>query len=234
MHRDYHCTRILGRRFLITSAFLLFASFFPFGSEAQTIIDTTKSHGTSFAGIVEGPGTTDGFGQTFVAPKKDTLLISFTFWLDDSLGNERKHHELKGPESYTDFGAYVMEWCPKTKKPIGEVLWESGQRTTTNNHGAGGMEKFTFDTGGVPLKPGSHYILFLSTADFLDGVPGAAKIATYWDPGIDFRNPYTSGYWVYHLNREFPNWNSWRSSDEGWDAAVRIVLIDPNEEPLTK
>lgn len=210
-------------------ALLFLVLAFSSSSEAGTIIDTTKSHGSAWHGISEGPGPCEGFGQTFVVPEKDTLLVSFTFWLDDYL-NPGRHHELDEVDSYLDFGAYVMEWCPKTEETIGTVLWESGQRTTTNNHGAGGMEKFTFDTGGVQLKPGAHYVVFLGATHFFDGVPGGAMVATYWDRDTDNRNPYPAGSWVAQTKTSYPVVGKWvRHTD--WDAAVRIVLVDPDEEP---
>ena len=110
-----------------------------------------------FAGYaIFGEPETATFGQTFTAPSV-SRLASFTFWLNDIPGDD------PGYPGFVDFGAYVMSW--DGVRANGPVLYSSGMRTTTNNHGLGpipstgesplGFERFDFFPVDLFLKPGA-------------------------------------------------------------------------------
>lgn len=127
--------------------------------QAATTISTLP-----FSGGVHpfGEDNTATYGQTVTVPVVDNVLDSFSFWLDDYLD-----------PGYVDFAAYVMAW--DGSKATGAVLWQSAMQTTTNNGGAGGMEQFIFNTGGVSLGGGGQYVLFLCASDYFDGVMGTSQ-----------------------------------------------------------
>lgn len=108
-----------------------------------------------------GEGNTATYGQTFTVVGTDTVLDSLTFWMDDFLNPD-----------VVDFAAYVMAW--NGSRATGPVLYQSVMHSTTNNGGAGGMERFDFDTGGVQLTSGQQYVAFLNTSGFFDGQQGTA------------------------------------------------------------
>lgn len=60
-------------------------------------------------------------------------------------------------------------------KATGSVLFESAPLSTTNNGGAGGLEEFTIDTGGLALDAGQKYVAFFCASKFFDGVNGRAS-----------------------------------------------------------
>jgi hypothetical protein len=106
---------------------------------------------------------TPTYGQTIIVPGIDSMLDSFSFWLDDYEGE------------VVDFAGYVMQW--DGAKATGSVLWQSTERSTTGTGGLGVYEKFSFDTGGLLLAPGEQYVLFISASEFFDGIDGRASAA---------------------------------------------------------
>jgi hypothetical protein len=127
-----------------------------------------------------GESNTATYGQTFTVTATDTILDNFTFWMDDYQNPGR-----------VDFAGYVMAW--DGMKATGPMLYQSSKRTTTNNSGAGGMEQFTFTTGGIQLNAGQEYVAFLSASNFFDGVIGTA----WWSVEGD---RYAGGNFVFHNN----------------------------------
>ena len=119
-----------------------------------------------------GEGSTDTYGQTFLAPATETVLESVRFWLDDRLN--------PGP---VQFAAYVMQWSDpvgilQAGHAVGPILYASSAVASTNNGGQGGMEAFLFSTGGLELIAGQKYVAFLSSSLFWDGISGGAEVGT--------------------------------------------------------
>ncbi|MGH8655378.1 MAG: hypothetical protein ACREYE_25835 [Gammaproteobacteria bacterium] len=118
-----------------------------------TVIDTTPfwDRNLWISGFGDGRFTRDfsTIGQIFTVPSAEPVLDSFSFWINDDIESTR----------YTDFSAYVMSW--DGGRAAGPILYSTVQQTTTNNHGLGGWEEFTFNTGGLKLVGEQSYIAFL-------------------------------------------------------------------------
>lgn len=124
-----------------------------------------------------GEGSIESMGQTFTAPA-DSRLDSFSFWLNDQ-------GTPSGSPDTIDFAAYVMGW--DGTKATGPILYQSGQRSTTDVHA---FVRFDFFTGGLVLVPGATYVAFLSVSNYLDSVIGYGQWA------LNGSNPYPGGTWV--------------------------------------
>ena len=125
-------------------AFLLLC--FSTVSEAITVFDTTPFwNGTSTSGpIAAGPGLSRAFGQTFVAPATDTVLDSFSFFLESSLPVE--------------YSGVVMQW--DADRVIGPVLY---RQTLLASSSLSPISGVNFVTGGLPLAAGDEYVTFIET-----------------------------------------------------------------------
>lgn len=146
-------------------------------AQAASLIDTTPSwDGTLYIDAM-GESNTATYGQTFTVGS-DNVLNDFTFWLAD-----------RNDPAPVDFAGYVMAW--DGSKATGNILYQSGQRSTTS---AVGMEKFTFNTGGTNLTSGQQYVAFLSASNFFDGVSSLANM------GSLRTNVYNGGDFVYYNN----------------------------------
>jgi len=124
-------------------------------------------------------------GQTFMVDE-ETLLSGFAFFVDDS-------YDYWG--HFLTFGAYVMAW--DGAKATGDVLFEGGPYTTSNNGGEDGFEEFAADTEELFLAPGD-YVAFFSASWYFgqppvqsmlgaiqgDVYPGGMPVAI--DNGMDF------------------------------------------------
>ncbi len=169
--------RILALAFV--DALITGAIFHP--ARASTTISTLPRTG-SIAHFGEWPAdvghATPTYGQTITVPALDSVLDSFSFWINDYRGE------------VVDFAAYVMKW--DGSKATGPVLWQSTEQSTT---GLGVMpvyEEFSFPTGGLPLASGEPYVLFISASEFFDGVDGRASVAN--------GQPYPGGQFVFAEN----------------------------------
>jgi hypothetical protein len=145
-------------------------------ASASTTIDTTPWDSTLFP---FGEPITATYGQTITVPPTDSVLTSFTFFLDDTLSRP----------GLTKFEAFVYAW--DGTKAAGPALFSSSPMSTTNNAGNDGFETFEIDTGSLTLQPGGTYVLFFSTANFFDGVEDASVSALRTD------NPYPGGEFFY-------------------------------------
>jgi hypothetical protein len=139
-----------------------------------------------------GESNTATYGQTITVPT-DNVLNSFSFYMDD-------YGSTIDPEPVV-FAGYVMAWAGD--HATGPVLWSSAPMTSTNNHGAGSWELFTFDTGDLALTPGAQYVLIISASEYFNGVLGRGQVPN----GL---TPYTDGY-VAFLNNgsDFSALTSW-------------------------
>ena len=147
-------------------------------TSATTTIDTTPGDSSVFP---FGDPITATYGQTITVPVSNHVLSSFTFFLDDA------------PiyPDVTEFQAHVYAW--DGTKAIGQTLFTSSQRSTTNNSGNDGYEEFVFKTNNLDLAPDGSYVLLLSASNFFNGVTGASLLPLRTD------NPYTGGKF-YYLN----------------------------------
>ena len=156
-----------------------------------TLIDTTPSWNGSSGTCCFGEGSTDTYGQTFSVGGQDTVLNSFSFWIDDRTDVNRP----------IDFAAYVMEWHDATgiadySHVVGSVLYSSFQKVTTNNGENGGMELFTFNTGGLQTQSGKKYVAFISSSLFWDGVNSSGYVGSIGNCCDGTGNVYGSGDFV--------------------------------------
>lgn len=157
------------------------------------------------------------FGQTITVGSTYTRLANFTFWINDS------YPAFDNP---INFAAYVMAW--DGNKADGPILYQSGKLTTSNNGGQGGMEPFTFNTGGISLTPGGQYVLFISVSQFVDGDSergGVGGVLTDAYPGGSFVNLGNGS------NFGLLTTENWVTTPQ-WDLAFTATL-SPAPEPST-
>jgi hypothetical protein len=165
------------------------------GALASTTIGNTPPW-TPASGITSGFGVsgapnyfTPNYGQTVTVPATDTVLDSFTFYLD--------------LPTNLIFRGEVYAWNPNMLDPnnpyamgsaTGPALYESGQMHTTSYGST--LQPFTFNTSGIPLTAGAQYVLFITTSrDYAANV--AAGITSTGFAGYTPTDTYTGGDWVY-------------------------------------
>lgn len=181
-------------------------------SHAASIIDTTGSWNGTDAVSSFGETDTATYGQTFTVTGPETVLDSFTFYLDDYLNPD-----------FVDFQAYVYAW--DGSKASGSALYSSSALSTTNNGGLGGFEAFTINTGGIDLADGLQYVAFFSASNLFDGSHGQAR----W--GLPYNiSPYSGGSFVYLNNGS--NFgqittNTWENFDSYYDLAFTMNFSEP-------
>jgi len=183
-------------------------------SQAIPFIDTTGSwNGSDYISCFGEPNTST-YGQTFTVTDSETVLNSFTFFLDDFLNPD-----------FVDFEAYVYAW--DGNKATGPALYAGTPMSTTNNGGNDGFEAITINTGGVNLISGSQYVAFFTAANRFDGSRGTSK----WG-GLGGANVYSGGQFVYLNNgNDFgqlftTNWNK-NFQGFGSDLAFSMSFSDP-------
>lgn len=180
---------------------------------AQAGVITNVSHwngGTALESFGEPSSAT--IGQIFTLTGLETTLDSFSFWLRD-------HDEP------VTFAAYIMEWDDALRIAIGDVLFESSIKMTTNNRGLDGFEKMTFATGGLDLTAGVTYVAFMSASKFFDGERDVASVGLLNESDND-----ASSYLVYQNNgSDFPS-----VARQGWfriasgDLAFEMTVSEPS------
>lgn len=167
---------------------------------SAAVIDTTPYWNGSSSICCFGEGSSDTYGQTFTVIGADTVLDEFSFWVDDRV-------DINAP---IDFSAYIMEWHDSTgitdpRHPVGSILYSSAARTTTNNAGAGGMERVTFSTGGVQLIENTKYVAFISSSLFWDGINSSGNVGSIGNccDGSGSGNVYAGGEFVVVSNGKY-------------------------------
>jgi hypothetical protein len=141
-------------------------------------------------------------GETVTVPATDTVLDSFTFYVDL-------------PTALV-FRGEVYAWDstdPANQHATGSALYESGPMSTTSYNFGFSPQPITFNTGGINLTANTQYILFITTArDTPSPIPynneygfyGTTQTDTYtggdfWqlpgtnDPGAWTTTPWFSG-----------------------------------------
>ena len=131
-------------------------------------------------------------GQTVTVPMTDTVLDSFTFYLD--------------LPTNLIFRGEVYAWDPNTLDPnnsfamgsaTGPALYASGQMHTTSYGMGFTPQPITFNIpGGLPLTAGAQYVLFFTTSrDY--AANAAANITDTGFVGYTATDTYMGGDWVY-------------------------------------
>jgi len=154
-----------------------------------------------------GKNSTETIGQTFTVGS-DNRLDSFTFYIADALDPD-----------FMDFTAYVMKW--NVNRATGSILFESDPLRTTNNGGAGGMEEFTLDTGGLYLTEGEQYVAFFSSSTYPSTPQGNG-----WAAYVGER--YADGTFVYIDNGSSLaslTTSHWVTNYPGGDLAFKVTLV---------
>lgn len=160
-------------KFWMIGTLTAFFSFWLSCNSQALVIDTTGSWDGIAGTCCFGEGSTDTYGQTFFVSTQDTLLNSFSFWIDDRT-------DVNAP---VDFAGYIMEWHDLTsygdyRHTVGPLLYSSAKVTTTNNKGTGGMEEITFNTGALELEQGKKYVAFISSSLFWDGKNSSGSVGS--------------------------------------------------------
>lgn len=184
-------------------------------ADASLHLDTTVNwNGSSSTGNF-GEVSTATHGQTFTVSGTNTVLNSFTFYLDD-ISNP-------GP---VDFAGYVAAW--DGNKAMGPILFTSSAMSTTNNSGAGGFEEFTVNTGGISLVSGEQYVAFFSASNYFDTVTGTSLLGRADTPFA----PYTGGKYVFNDNgSDFGALTTTNWGTNVFDLAFKMDFSDPSAVP---
>ncbi|MBL8851881.1 MAG: PEP-CTERM sorting domain-containing protein [Planctomycetaceae bacterium] len=184
------------------------------------MIDTESGWDHGYAVSSFGEPWAATYGQTFTVVGLETVLNSFSFWLDDLAYNP------DAPDP-TEFAAYVMAWDSGARHATGQILYQSAMQSTSNNHGLDGWEEFRFNTGNLSLTAGQQYVAFLSASSFFDDVNGQSAM------GFRGADVYAGGQWVNMFNgSEFAmlTTNVWGNL-AGQDAAFRMTFSTPVNVP---
>jgi hypothetical protein len=166
-------------------------------AQAITTIDTTP--GDSFQGPFGEPQS-PFFGQTITVPENDNVLTDFTFFVEG----------FNDPGS-VDFVAIVSEWDSANFRPQESILFQSETQSTTKG---GGLETFTFSTGGLTLNPNQQYVLYLKA--LFDGISGRGKLPQ------SLGNPLVGGNFV--ISNDGSYWFLATSASGGVDLAFRTTF----------
>jgi len=163
------------------------------GALAATTIGNISSWNGSVAsgfGVAGAPNYyTPTYGQTVTVPSTDTVLDSFTFYVD--------------LPTNLFFRGEVYAWDPTTSDPnnfamgnaTGMALYASGQMHTTSYGSGFAPQAITFTIpGGLPLTANTQYVLFITTSR--DFAANAGITATSFF-GYTPTDTYSGGDWVY-------------------------------------
>jgi hypothetical protein len=196
------------------------------GALANTTIGNTPPW-TPASGITSGFGVsgapnyfTPNYGQTVTVPATDTVLDSFTFYVD--------------LPTNLIFRGEVYAWNPNTVDPnnpyalgsaTGPALYESGQMHTTSYGSGFTIQPFTFNTGGIPLTAGAKYVLFITTSR--DYAANAGITSLGW-AGVTGTDTYSGGDWVYM--DDGGNTNLWTTV--GWTHPALFPTAFPGQDDL--
>jgi len=178
-------------------------------------IDTT---GTKAGDIYNfGVPKTATYGQTFSISGTDTVLNSFSLYLEKGTTRTNTTLNVRG---------YIASWDGSKASTI---LYESATQTM---NAAGTLQEFKFSTGGLDLVSGNWYVAFLSTSNL--GVQSTSQ----------FGMPYSSvdaipGQFVYmnnstnfsQLTTQAWSTASWVGTNDAWFKAD--LSPDPVPEPST-
>jgi len=191
---------------------------------AATVIDTTPTWNPAVGVGPFGDNGIETYGQTFIAPA-ESRLDQITLFLDDEL----RSGTVTNP-AYLDFKVYVAAW--NVQRASGPLLFQSAKLTTTDNHGAGGKERFDIATGGLNLVTGGSYVFFFSDSGLFDGnaSTGAAGFLGEFAPDV-----YTGGEFVCLDNQQDTSrWTiaPWQNPFPGKDLAFTLSF-SPVPEPAT-
>lgn len=195
-------------------------------SFAIPVIDTTGSwNGSDSIGGFGEPPNSATYGQTFTVTGPETVLDSFTFYVDDQFNSVFT--------DFVDFEVFVYAW--DGGKATGPALFSSSPMSTTNNGGADGWEAITTNTGGIDLVSGSQYVAFFSGSNLFDGEPAISV----WG-GLNGADVYAGGQFAYSNNADnfgelFTNDWSLGFQGEGSDLAFSMRFSEqaPIPEPAT-
>lgn len=135
---------------------------------AQTTYDTTYAWGGSYVAPWGAPDTAT-FGQTFIAPATDTLLMDFTFHLFGVTGNTLQYK------------AMVFEWAGSLLGgggggAIGAALFSTPSQVFT---GDGTGQAVTINTGGVNLVGGNSYVALFTVSDPVDYANSIGNVSSW-------------------------------------------------------
>ena len=180
-------------------------------AHADTTIDTTGAWDGYNYVHRWGESNTATYGQTFTTGASDTLLKSFSFYMN-SIDE--------------DYRAYVATWDNSNSK-ISSVVWSSP--VLNADTGLDGFDLFKITpNNGLQLQANTQYVAFFSTSGLHDGNEHSNK----W--GL-VSNVYNEGKFVYLNNGNDPTqfgtvgWNNFSGSD----LAFKVVLTQPVPEPET-
>jgi hypothetical protein len=200
------------------------------GTCTTTIDTTTGTPHWNGSSSVSGFGypNTATFGQTVTVPATDTKLDSFTFYMKLPIG--------------LLFRGEVYAWDNTAHHATGTALYESGATHTTN---ASVFQSIPFNTGGINLTAGAHYVLFATiskdyAADAMPPPHGAGKgswglIPLSGPPPAESGDAYSGGDFNYINNGSdtsrwtTPTWNEF-GSNAPLDLAFKASFSSPDHD----
>jgi Pentapeptide repeats (8 copies) len=157
------------------------------GTPSATI-DTTPSWNGSHGVQSFGYQDTATYGQTVTVPATDTKLDSFTFYMKQPTG--------------LLFRGEVYAWDNTANHATGSALYESSATHTTDSTV---FQPITFNTGGINLTAGAHYVLFATISKDYAADAGAGRGP--W--GAITTDAYSGGDFFYVNNRgDTSQWTS--------------------------
>jgi hypothetical protein len=125
-----------------------------FNALGQGAIDTTSSWAfTPFLSQIGEEGST--FGQTFTVPSGAGRLNEVSLWLRDAGFSPVK------------YGVYLSAW--NGSRAVGPLLYQSGMQTLSQEVQLLTPQNIVLQPGGIAVTPGSQYILFVTSSEFVDG-----------------------------------------------------------------
>jgi hypothetical protein len=192
-------------RILVLAVALLWGTQAPLGA---TTIDTTAAWNGSSGAYFFGPYDTPTYGQTIKVPTGETVLTSFTFYLEVA--------------PTVIFRGEVYAW--DGTKATGSSLYESAPTHTTQNST---FEAVTFNTGLTSVSSGQTYVLFATTSKDTSSGSG------YW--GYIPQDVYSDGDFVY-TSKNVSQWttDAWSKKPSPSDLAFQATFgITPIPLPGT-
>ena len=195
------------------------------GTCTTTIDTTTGTPHWNRSSSVFGFGypNTATFGQTVTVPATDTKLDSFTFYMKLPIG--------------LVFRGEVYAWDNTAHHATGTALYESGATHTTSPTV---FQPITFNTGGINLTAGAHYILFATISKDYATDAGAGKgswglIPLSGPPPAESGDAYSGGDFNYINNASntsrwtTPTWNEF-GSEAPLDLAFKASFSSPDHD----
>ena len=186
-------------------------------AHADTTIDTVTPWDKSNAVSSWGSSGTATYGQTFTTGATDTVLKSFSFYINPI---------------DVDYKAYVGVW---DGSKVSSLVWSSP--VLNADTGLNTFDLFKITPGNLQLQANTQYVAFFSVS----GLANSQYLSTIW--GYTGTDAYSGGGFVFSNNGDdfaALTTNTWDGSAGGWwsgagvrDLAFKAELTAAVPEPET-